>query len=183
MKRESTARVLNKPLNDFLQRTGVVKKCLAVDMDVSNQTITDWTNEAKPKPVTADNSVKLSKATNDSTLTQWMGYFYFGMPPALDGEYELNLADLDDLRELEEEERDNKQDEMVVRRALCKRKKLEGDNWNEVLELAREQAEVCIVNNQYLFALCDRLGISSMNLIEMFMDQWISEGYFGGDLQ
>ncbi|MGM0215026.1 hypothetical protein [Enterococcus sp. AZ109] len=181
MRKESTARVLNGPLNDFLKRTGVAKKSVSVDMDVSQQTITDWTKEVNAKPVTADNGVKLSKIANDSTLTQWMGYFYFGMPPALDGEYELNLADLDDLRELEEEERDAKQDEIVVRRALCKHKKLEGKSREEVLELAREQAEVCIVNNQYLFALCDRLGISSMDLVERYMSRWIEEGYFGGD--
>lgn len=181
MKQKSTARVINRPLNEFLSRTGVAKKALSVDMEVSQQTITDWTKKPNAKPVTASNSVKLAEVANDSTLTQWIGYFYFGMPPALNGEYELNLADLDDLRELEEEERDAKQDEIVVRRALCKHKKLEGKSRDEVLELAREQAEVCIVNNQYLFALCDRLGISSMELIEMFMPRWIDEGYFGGD--
>lgn len=183
MGKKSTARVLNKPLNDFLSRTGVSKKSIAVDMEVSQQTITDWTNGLNAKPVTADNGVRLSKVANDSTLAQAIGYYYLGLPPSLNGEYELDLADLDDLREIEEEERDEKQEDKELRRILCKRIKLNDSGYEKVLDLAREQAEVCIVNNQYLFAICELLEISVMDLTEMFMEQWISEGYFGGDLK
>lgn len=181
MKKESNSTVLRDPLNEFLKRTGVTKKALAVDMKVSQQTITDWTKEREPKPVTADNSTTLAKVTNDSPLAQTIGYFYLGLPPAMSGEYRLDLADLDDLREIEEDERDAKQRSAEIRRILLKQSTLTGKAWDSVLDLAREQMEVCIVNNQYLFALCERLGISSMDLVEMFMDRWKREGFFGGE--
>ena len=75
MRAQSTSRVLDKPLNEFLSRTGIMKKQLAKDVFVTAQTVTDWTGD-KPKPVTADNAVRLSEAANDSTLAHWNQLLY-----------------------------------------------------------------------------------------------------------
>lgn len=182
MRAQSTSKVMNAPINDFLSRTGIMKKDIAKEMFVTGQTITDWTRESHPKPVTAENAVRLAEVTNDSRLAQTIGYFYLGLPRPLDGEYKLDLSYLDDLREIEEDERDERQQDRQVRRILCKRGELNVESYDLVLDLAREQAEACIVNQQYLFALCERLNISVMDLMDMYMDRWKAEGYFGKEL-
>lgn len=182
MKKESSSRVINKPINDFLSRTGITKKEIMVDMGFSQQTGTDWTKKENPKAVTAENAVRLSAVANNSILTQYIGYYYLGLQPPLDGDYRLDISYLNDLREIEEDERDEKQEDRNLKRILCKTKDLEGKSYQAVLELAREQAEACIVNQQYLFALCERLNISVMDLMDMYMDRWKTEGYFGKEL-
>ncbi len=179
---KSTSRKMPREINQFLSRTGITKRTLAKDMHVVAQTITDWTKEDESaKNVTAENAVRLNEVANDSSLAQVIGYYYLGLPPSMNGDYRLDLSYLDDLREIEEDERDEKLGNKEIKRILCKSKNLDKVSYDKILDTAREQAEVCIVNNQFLFALCDLLGISAMELIEMFMDQWISEGYFGGD--
>lgn len=177
---KTTSRQIDKPLNDWLGRTGITKRQVAKEVHVSAQSITDWTGD-KASPVTADNAIRLSEIANDSKLAQSIGYYYLGLPKSMDGEYILDLSKLDDLRELEEDERDEKQMDRELRRVLCKGIELDDNSYDRLLDLAREQAEVCIVNNQYLFALCERLGLSVMDLTEMYMPRWIKEGYFGGD--
>lgn|GEM_PF-3744016 len=182
MKAKSTSRKIPKEINQFLNRTGITKRELSREMHVVAQTITDWTKEdGTAKNVTAENAVRLNDIANDSTLAQVIGYYYLGIPPSMNGEYRLDISYLDDLREVEEDERDDKQKDKELRRILCKSKNLDESSYDKVLDLAREQAEVCIVNNQYLFALCDLLELSMMDLTEMFMQRWISEGYFGGE--
>lgn len=182
MRTKSTSRKIPKEINQFLSRTGISKRSLAKEMHVVSQTITDWTKEdGNAKNVTAENAVRLNEIANDSTLAQVIGYYYLGLPPSMNGDYRLDISYIDDLREVEEDERDDKQNDKELRRILCKAKKLDECSYDKVLDLAREQAEVCIVNNQYLFALCDLLELSVMELTEMFMQQWISEGYFGGE--
>lgn len=181
MKAKSTSRKMPKELNQFLSRTGITKRELSKDMHVVAQTITDWTKEdGTAKNLTAENAVRLNEVANNSSLAQVIGYYYLGLPPSMNGEYKLDLSYLDDLREIEEDERDEKLGNKEMKRILCKTKALDDASYDKVLDAAREQAEVCIVNNQFLFALCDVLGLSAMELIEMFMQQWISEGYFGG---
>lgn len=177
---KTTSRKLDKPLNEWLGRTGITKRQVAKEIHVTAQSITDWTKE-KAGPVTPDNAVLLSQIANDSTLAQSISYYYLGLPKSMDGAYSLDISKLDDLRELEEDERDEKQRDRDLRRILCKRVELDEISYDKLLDLAREQAEACIVNNQYLFALCERLEMSVMDLTEMFMPRWIEEGYFGGD--
>lgn len=179
---KSTSRKMPREINQFLSRTGITKRTLAKDMHVVAQTITDWTKEdGTAKNVTAENAVRLNEVANDSSLAQTIGYYYLGLPKSMDGDYSLDLSKLDDLRDLEEDERDEKQSDRDLRRFLCKGTELDETIYEKLLDLAREQAEACIVNNQYLFALCEQLGMSVMELTEMFMDRWISDGYFGGD--
>jgi len=180
---KSTSRKIPLEINQFLERTGITKRELAKELHVTSQSITDWTKpDGKAKNVTVDNAVRLSEIANDSNLTQTIGYYYLGLPKSMEGgDYSLDLSKLDDLRELEEDERDDLQDDKELRRILCKRIPVNESNYNLVLELAREQAEACIVNNQYLFALCELLNMSVMDLTEMYMPRWQKEGYFGGD--
>lgn len=182
MRSKSTSRKMPQEINQFLSRTGISKKDLSKEMHVTAQTITDWTKlDGKAKNLTAENAVRLNEVANNSTLAQYIGYYYLGLPPSMNGDYRIDLSYIDDLREVEEDERNEKQRDKTLRRILCKVKELDDSSYELVLDLAREQAEVCIVNNQYLFALCDLLDMSVMELTEMFMDYWISEGYFGGE--
>lgn len=180
---KSTSRKMPNEISQFLERTGITKREMAKELHVTAQSITDWTKEnGKSKNVTADNAVRIAQIANDSNLTQSIGYYYLGLPKSMEGgEYSLDLSKLDDLRELEEEERDDLQRDKELRRVLCKRTPVNEDNYNLVLDFTREQAEACIVNNQFLFALCELLNMSVMDLTEMFMPRWQDEGYFGGE--
>lgn len=155
------------------------KKELAEGILVSSQTITDWTKE-DPLGVTPENAVKLSKFANDSLLAKSIAHNFLGLPPNMQGgKFEQHIASLKTLRIAEEKVRNEMYDANATR-LLCQEEKLTESQWEELAGLAEKEALVCIINEQYLFTLCDHLGISVMDLVERSKDKWTKGGYISG---
>ena len=108
-------------------------------------------------------------------------YQFFGIFRPLDGDtYRRDLSASDDLRELEENERDEAK--VIAQRVLLKRvQKLSADDFDLLLRFSKEQAEAVFVNIQYLNALCEVQNMSIMDLFDFFMKDWQEAGYFGGE--
>lgn len=176
----TTARVLKKPLNRWLNKTGIAKNSFAKAIGVSKQGPTDWTG-SKESPVTPDNAVRVSDFANDTDLTMSIVYKFFGIFRPMDGDtYRRDLNASDGLRELEENERD--QAKALAQRVLLKQvHKLTRKDFDLLLRFSKEQAEAVFANIQYLNALCEVQNISIMELFDEFMPVWQEAGYFGGD--
>lgn len=174
---ETTSKALNKPLMRWLGKTRTTKRNLTEALRVSRQSPVDWTSD-KPKPVTADNAVRISDYANDSELTMQIVYKFFGIFRPMDGDvYKQDLSSTDDLRELEEDERD--QAKLLVKRILLKQKeKLSIDDYELLFSFTKEQAEAVFANIQYLNMLCELQNISIMDLFKIYMKEWQKEGYF-----
>lgn len=175
-----TSKVLREPLLDWFQRSKRTKRSVADDLGTSRQSPTDWTSD-KPKPVTPENAVRIAELANDNDLTLNIIYTFFGILRPVDGDvYRKDISSINELRELEEEERD--QARLLVRRVLLKEvNKMTQNEMELVLRYAKEEAEVVFVTTQHLNALCDILGISMKDLFKMFMSDWQEAGYFGGN--
>lgn len=154
---------------------------MAEVLGVSRQSPSDWTAK-QPKPVTADNAARISEFANDTTLTMQIIYKFFGIFRPLDGDtYRKGLSAIDDLRELEEDERDQAQS--LARRVLLKQQqKLTNSDYDLLLKFSKEQAEACFANIQYLNVLCEVQSISIMDLFAEFMPDWQKEGYFSKEV-
>ncbi|WP_427814422.1 hypothetical protein ACQKTA_05080 [Enterococcus sp. 22-H-5-01] len=174
------SQVLKRPIINWLTKSEVSKKELSKSLGVSRQTPTDWTKD-KPAPVTPENSVRLAEFANDTELTMNIIYQFFGVFRPMDGDlYRRDLSASDDLRELEENERDEAK--ALAQRVLLKRvQKLESQDFDLLLKFSKEQAEAVFANIQYLNALCEIQNISIMDLFDTFMKDWQDAGYFGKD--
>lgn len=174
------SQVLRRPIINWLVKSEVSKKELSQALGVSRQTPTDWTKE-NAAPVTPENGVRIAEYANDTELTMSIVYQFFGIFRPLDGDtYRRDLSASDDLRELEENERDEAK--VIAQRVLLKRvQKPSTDDFDLLLRFSKEQAEAVFANIQYLNALCDVQNISIMDLFEIFMKDWQEAGYFGGD--
>lgn len=174
------SQVLRRPIINWLVKSEISKKELSQALGVSRQTPTDWTKD-KPAPVTPENSVRLAEFANDTELTMNIIYQFFGVFRPMDGDlYRRDLSASDDLRELEENERDEAK--ALAQRVLLKRvQKLESQDFDLLLKFSKEQAEAVFVNIQYLNALCEIQNISIMDLFDTFMKDWQGDGYFGKD--
>lgn len=171
---------LRRPIINWLIKSEVSKKELAEALGVSRQTPTDWTKE-NPSNLTAENAVRLAEYANDTELTMNIIYKFFGIFRPMDGNvYRSDLSASDDLRELEESERDEAK--AIAQRVLLKRvQKLSNDDFSLLLKFSKEQAEAVFANIQYLNALCEIQNLSIMDLFDTFMTDWQKAGYFGGD--
>ncbi|EOH80755.1 helix-turn-helix transcriptional regulator [Enterococcus malodoratus] len=174
------SQVLRQPIINWLVKSEISKKQLSQALGVSRQTPTDWTKE-KATPVTPENAVRMAEFADDSELTMSIIYQFFGIFRPLDGDtYRRDLSSSDDLRELEENERDKAK--VIAQRVLLKRvQKLNSDDFDLLLKFSKEQAEAVFANIQYLNALCEIQNISIMDLFDIFMKDWQDAGYFGGD--
>ncbi|MDT2493410.1 hypothetical protein [Enterococcus avium] len=174
------SKVLRRPIINWLIKSEVSKRELSQALGVSRQTPTDWTKD-KPSPVTPENGVRLAEFANDTELTMSIVYQFFGIFRPLDGDtYRRDLSASDDLRELEENERDEAK--VIAQRVLLKRvQKLSADDFDLLLRFSKEQAEAVFVNIQYLNALCEVQNMSIMDLFDFFMKDWQEAGYFGGE--
>ena len=175
---KTVSQVLREPIINWLVKSEVSKKELSQALGVSRQTPTDWTKD-KPAPVTPENSVRLADYANDTELTMSIIYQFFGVFRPMDGDlYRRDLSASDDLRELEENERDEAK--ALAQRVLLKRvQKLESHDFELLLRFSKEQAEAVFANIQYLNALCDIQNMSIRDLFEMFMKDFQHEGYLG----
>ncbi|MGX7126538.1 hypothetical protein [Enterococcus viikkiensis] len=174
------SQVLRRPIINWLVKSEISKKEISKALGVSRQTPTDWTKD-KPANVTPENGVRLSEFANDSELTMSIIYQFFGVFRPMDGDlYRRDLSASDDLRELEENERDEAK--AIAQRVLLKRvQKLDSKDFDLLLKFSKEQAEAVFANIQYLNALCDIQNISIMDLFDTFMRDWQAAGYFGKD--
>lgn len=180
MQTESASRELKISLNEYLKKAGLTKRELAYGISVGPQSITDWT-KGSPKPVTAENAVRLAVFANDSTLARSISHEYLGLPPSMQGsKYQQELAALNSLREVEEMERDRLQDSEMIR-TLCQQSELSDGQKEDLLKLAEQVLIVCVVNEQYLTAICERLGISTMDLTKLKEKDLEKRGYFRGE--
>lgn len=171
---------LRRPIIKWLVKSEVSKRELAEALGVSRQTPTDWTKE-EPTNVTPENAVRLAEFANDTDLTMSIIYQFFGVFRPMDGDvYRSDLSASDDLRELEESERDEAK--ALAQRVLLKRvQKLSNEDFQLLLKFSKEQAEAVFANIQYLNALCEIQNLSIMDLFDIFMKDWQKAGYFGGD--
>lgn len=171
---------IRRPIINWLIKSDVSKRELAEALGVSRQTPTDWTKD-NPTNVTPENAVRLAEYANDTDLTMSIIYQFFGIFRPMDGDvYRRDLSASDDLRELEENERDEAK--ALAQRVLLKRvQKLSTDDFDLLLRFSKEQAEAVFANIQYLNALCEVQNISIMDLFSIYMKDWQLAGYFGGD--
>lgn len=176
----TVSKVLRRPIINWLIKSEVSKKELSQALGVSRQTPTDWTKD-KPTPVTPENGVRLAEYANNTELTMSIVYEFFGIFRPLDGDtYRKDLSASDDLRELEENERDAAK--ALTQRILLKQvQKLTADDFKLLLQFSKEQAEAVFSNIQYLNALCEIQNMSIMDLFDIFMKDWQATGYFRKD--
>lgn len=176
---QTTSKILSNPLKKWLNKTGISKKELAKDLRVSQQTPTDWTG-SKPKPVTADNGVRLAEISNDSDFIQDILWIFYGVFKRPDGIYKSNLNSVDNIRQVEEDERDVQREK--IRRLLSKEEdELSKEDCQQILQLVKEQSEAVIYNIEYLSSLCEVLRMSIKDAYQTFMPAWQEAGYFGGE--
>lgn len=177
---QTTSKILKDPLLSWLAKSKITKRSLADEMRVSRQSPSDWTGE-KPKPVTPENATIISEIANDTDLTMQIVWKFFGIFRPLDGTtYRKDLSASDELRELEEDERDEAK-KMVQRILLKEQKNLSQEDYDLLLKYSKEQAEVVFTNIQYLNVLCEVQHMSIMDLFDYYMPTWQKSGYFGGD--
>ncbi|EGO5845917.1 hypothetical protein HKH47_002505, partial [Enterococcus faecalis] len=77
--------ILRKSLNDVLNKKNEKKKDVAREINVSQQSLSDWTSQNNAKPVTIENALRLSNHFKDSTFTLEVIYQFFGMFKTCDG--------------------------------------------------------------------------------------------------
>lgn len=123
---------MRRPIINWLIKSDVSKRELAEALGVSRQTPTDWTKD-NPTNVTPENAVRLAEYANDTDLTMSIIYQFFGIFRPMDGDvYRRDLSASDDLRELEENERDEAK--ALAQRVLLKRvQKLSTDDFDLLL--------------------------------------------------
>lgn len=99
--RESLIKVINK--------SGKTKKKIAKQVNVSQQSLSDWTTPHNTKPVTLENAQALTDHFRDSDFTLHVIHKFFGLFKSIDGDvYRRDPSSLDKLQMIESDERKQK---------------------------------------------------------------------------
>lgn len=173
--RESLIKVINK--------SGKTKKEIAKQVNVSQQSLSDWTTPHNTKPVTLENAQALTDHFRDSDFTLHVIHKFFGLFKSIDGDvYRRDLSSLDKLQMIESDERKQKKKE--VEKILLKNEDyLTAEDRQQIISYAYEFLDEIMIEVTLICVLCEILGIDIRQLSEQRLTYWISQGYMKGELK
>ncbi len=150
--RESLIKVINK--------SGKTKKEIAKQVNVSQQSLSDWTTPHKTKPVTLENARVLTDHFRDSNFTMQVIHEFFGLFKSIDSDvYKRDPSSLDKLQIIESDER--KQKKQHVEKILLKNVEyLTVDDRQQIISYAYEYLDEIMVEVTLISTLCEILGIN-----------------------
>ncbi|MGG5358575.1 MULTISPECIES: DUF1351 domain-containing protein [unclassified Enterococcus] len=90
--------VIRETLKRTISKYGKTKKEIAKSIHVSQQTLSDWTSESKPMPVTLENAQTLTDYFRDSDFTLQIVHEFFGLFKSIDGNLVFKESDLADAK-------------------------------------------------------------------------------------
>lgn len=173
--RESLIKVINK--------SGKTKKEIAKQVNVSQQSLSDWTTPHKTKLVTLENAQVLTDHFRDSNFTMQVIHEFFGLFKSIDSDvYRRDPSSLDKLQIIESDER--KQKKQYVEKILLKNVEyLTVDDRQQIISYAYEYLDEIMVEVTLISTLCEILGIDIRKLSEERLSYWINQGYMKGELK
>ncbi|EGP5171798.1 TPA: hypothetical protein ACF5NP_000797 [Enterococcus faecium] len=173
--RESLIKVINK--------SGKTKKEIAKQVNVSQQSLSDWTTPHNTKPVTLENAQVLTDHFRDSSFTMQVIHEFFGLFKSIDSDvYRRDPSSLDKLQTIESDER--KQKKQYVEKILLKNVEyLTVDDRQQIISYAYEYLDEIMVEVTLISTLCEILGIDIRKLSEERLSYWINQGYMKGELK
>ena len=173
--RESLIKVINK--------SGKTKKEIAKQVNVSQQSLSDWTTPHKTKHVTLENAQVLTDHFRDSNFTMQVIHEFFGLFKSIDSDvYRRDPSSLDKLQIIESDER--KQKKQYVEKILLKNVEyLTVDDRQQIISYAYEYLDEIMVEVTLISTLCEILGIDIRKLSEERLSYWINQGYMKGELK
>ena len=98
--------VIRESLVEVINKSGETKKEIARQINVSQQSLSDWTTMLNTKPVTLENAQALTDHFRDSDFTLQVIHEFFGLFKSIDGDvYRKDPSSLDKLQMIESDER------------------------------------------------------------------------------
>lgn len=98
--------VIRESLVEVINKSGETKKEIARQINVSQQSLSDWTTLLNTKPVTLENAQALTDHFRDSDFTLQVIHEFFGLFKSIDGDvYRKDPSSLDKLQMIESDER------------------------------------------------------------------------------
>ncbi|EOE6413488.1 hypothetical protein ACKO6W_000667 [Enterococcus hirae] len=175
--------VIRESLTKVINKSGKTKKEIAKQVNVSQQSLSDWTTSLNTKPVTLENAQVLTDHFRDSDFTMQVIHEFFGLFKSIDGEvYRRDPSSLDKLQMIESDERKQKKQE--VEKILLKQVKyLTADDRQQIISYAYEFLDEIMVEVTLISALCEMLGIDIRKLSEQRLSYWVNQGYMKGELK
>lgn len=173
--------VIRKSLTGAINKSGKTKKEIARQINVSQQSLSDWTTNHNTKPVTLENAQTLTDYFRNSDFTLQVIHKFFGLFKSIDGDvYRHDPSSLDKLQIIESDERKRKKQE--VERILLKQVNyLTSEDCNELISYAYEFLDEIMVEVTLISSLCEILGIDIRDLSEERLAYWINQGYMKGE--
>lgn len=101
--------VIRESLIEAINKSGETKKEIARQINVSQQSLSDWSTQHNTKPVTLENAQTLTDYFRDSDFTLQVIHEFFGLFKSIDGDvYRRDPSSLDKLQMIESDERKQK---------------------------------------------------------------------------
>ncbi|AMP60863.1 MULTISPECIES: hypothetical protein [Enterococcus] len=175
--------VIREPLVEAINKSGETKKEIARQINVSQQSLSDWSTPHNTKPVTLENAQALTDHFRDSDFTLQVIHEFFGLFKSIDGDvYRRDPSSLDKLQMIESDERKQKKQE--VEKILLKQVNyLTADDRQQIISYAYEFLDEIMVEVTLISALCEMLGIDIRKLSEQRLSYWVNQGYMKGELK
>lgn len=172
--------VIRESLVEVINKSGETKKEIARQINVSQQSLSDWTTLLNTKPVTLENAQALTDHFRDSDFTLQVIHEFFGLFKSIDGDvYRRDPSSLDKLQMIESDERKQKKQE--VEKILLKQVNyLTVDDRQQIIAYAYEFLDEIMVEVTLISALCEMLGIDIRKLSEERLSYWVVQGYMKG---
>lgn len=172
--------IIDESLTDVINKNGETKKEIARNINVSQQSMSDWTSKNGAKPVTLENAQVLSDYFRDSDFTLQIIHEFFGLFKSIDSNvYRRDPSSLDKLQMIESDERLQKKKD--VEKILLKQVNyLTNDDRQQIISYAFEFLDEIMVDVTLISALCEILGIDIRKLSEERLSYWVQQGYMKG---
>lgn len=172
--------IIDESLTEVINKNGETKKEIARNINVSQQSMSDWTSKNGAKPVTLENAQVLSDYFRDSDFTLQIIHEFFGLFKSIDSNvYRRDPSSLDKLQMIESDERMQKKKE--VEKILLKQVNyLTNDDRQQIISYAFEFLDEIMVDVTLISALCEILGIDIRKLSEERLSYWVQQGYMKG---
>ncbi|MFZ4908216.1 helix-turn-helix domain-containing protein [Enterococcus thailandicus] len=172
--------IIDESLTEVINKNGETKKEIARNINVSQQSMSDWTSKNGPKPVTLENAQVLSDYFRDSDFTLQVIHEFFGLFKSIDSNvYRRDPSSLDKLQMIESDERMQKKKD--VEKILLKQVNyLTNDDRQQIISYAFEFLDEIMVDVTLISALCEILGIDIRKLSEERLSYWVQQGYMKG---
>ncbi len=172
--------VIRESLTEAINKNGATKKEIARQINVSQQSLSDWTTPHKTKPVTLENAQALTDYFRDTDFTLQVIHEFFGLFKSIDGDvYRRDPSSLDKLQMIESDERKQKKQE--VEKILLKQVNyLTVEDRQQIISYANEFLDEIMIEVTLISALCEILAIDIRKLSEGRLSYWIAQGYMKG---